>query len=149
MCATKTKLGAARALVVGALIVGMSFSVEAAMQRPSSMHETVTPLINAPVANIPGKRLVSVIVEYPPGAKSLPHRHARSAFIYAYVLSGEIRSAVDDEPERIYRTGEGWIEKPGAHHVISENASNVQPARLLAVFLVDENEDQLTTPDAD
>jgi hypothetical protein len=31
--------------------------------------------------------------------------------------------------------------------VVSENVSDVQPARLLAVFLVDENDDQLTTPD--
>ena len=86
-------------------------------------------------------------VDYPPGAKSLPHRHAGSAFIYAHVLSGDIRSAVNDEPARVYRPGEGWFEKPGAHHVISENASDTKPARLLAIFLVDETDKQLTTPD--
>lgn len=114
----------------------------------SSRRETVTPLADEPVTNVPGKRLVSLIVDYPPGAKSLPHRHAASAFIYAYVLSGEIRSAVNDEPARVYRPGEGWFEKPGAHHAISENASDTKPARLLAIFLVDENDKPLTTPDA-
>ena len=119
----------------------------AAAPPASSRHETVIPLADEPVTNVPGKRLVSLIVDYPPGAKSLPHRHAGSAFIYAYVLSGEIRSAVNDEPARVYRPGEGWFERPGAHHVISENASDTKPARLLAIFLVDETDKQLTTPD--
>ena len=118
------------------------------MPGASSRRETVIPLADEPVTNVPGKRLVSLIVDYPPGAKSLPHRHAPSAFVYAYVLSGEIRSAVNDEPARVYRPGEGWFEKPGAHHVMSENASDTKPARLLAIFLVDEGDKPLTTPDA-
>jgi quercetin dioxygenase-like cupin family protein len=134
-------------LAAAGLALGLAFSRAAAAPPASSLHETVRPLANEPVTNVPGKRLVSLIVDYPPGAKSLPHRHAGSAFIYAYVVSGEIRSAVDDQSARVYRPGEGWFEKPGAHHVTSENASDTQPARLLAVFLVDENDNQLTTPD--
>ena len=49
----------------------------------ASLHETVTVPANEPIPNLPGKRLVSLIVDYPPGASSPPHRHARSAFIYA------------------------------------------------------------------
>jgi hypothetical protein len=56
------------------------------------LRETVTIVANEPIPNVPGKRLISLIVDYPPGASSTPHRHARSAFIYAYVLSGEVRS---------------------------------------------------------
>jgi quercetin dioxygenase-like cupin family protein len=88
-----------------------------------------------------------LIVDYPPGASSAPHRHARSAFIYAYVLSGEIRSKVDDEPARVYRPGESWFESPGAHHRVSANASDTEPARLLAVFIVDAADEELTSPD--
>jgi quercetin dioxygenase-like cupin family protein len=90
---------------------------------------------------------VSRVVDYPPGGQSIPHRHAGSAFIYAYVLEGEIRSQVDDEPAWVYRPGEGWFEKPGAHHRVSENASDTHRARLLAVFIVDVGDDQLTIPD--
>jgi quercetin dioxygenase-like cupin family protein len=136
-----------KSFIAIALLLSITVSSEAAAQPSSSLHETVIPLANVPITNMPGKRLVSVIVDYPPGAKSVPHRHAASAFIYAHVLSGEIRSAVDGEPGRIYRPSEGWFERPGAHHVVSGNVSDVQPARLLAVFLVDENDDQLTTPD--
>jgi len=97
--------------------------------------------------NVDGKRMVAVRVSYPPGGKSSAHRHAGSAFIYAYVLSGAIRSQVGDEPAKVYRAGEGFFETPGAHHRVSENASDKEPASLLAVFVVDSNDGPLTTPD--
>ena len=109
--------------------------------------EKVTVAADEPIPNLPGKRLVSRIVDYPPGASSTPHRHAPSAFIYAYVLSGRVRSQVNDEPARVYRAGEAWFEKPGSHHRVSENASDTEPARLLAVFIVDAAEEQRTIPD--
>jgi quercetin dioxygenase-like cupin family protein len=87
-----------------------------------------------------GKNLVAVVVTYPPGVRSESHRHASSAFIYAYVVSGSIRSQVDDEVARVYHAGESWCEMPGAHHKVSENASNDEPAKLLAVFVVDPGE---------
>src|SRR5687768_9063277 len=115
--------------------------------RGAPLRETVTVVANEAIPNLPGKRLISNVVDYPPGAASDPHYHAPSAFIYAYVLSGEVRSQVDDEPARVYRAGEMWFENPGAHHRVSENASDTEPARLLAVFIVDAADEQLTTPD--
>jgi quercetin dioxygenase-like cupin family protein len=109
--------------------------------------EQVKPVFKHLIPNIEGKSMVAVIVTYPPGAKSPAHTHARSAFIYAYVLSGAIRSQVDDEPARVYQVGEGFYEVPGAHHRVSENASDTKPASLLAVFVVDSNDSPLTTPD--
>src|SRR5262249_18351758 len=100
----------------------------------SPLRETVTVAADEPIPNLLGKRLVRHIVDYPPGARSASPRHARSAFIYAYVVSGEIRSQVDGEPIRVYRAGETWFESPGAHHRVSENASDTKPARLLAVL---------------
>jgi quercetin dioxygenase-like cupin family protein len=99
------------------------------------------------IPNTEGKSMVAVVVTYPPGAKSPAHHHARSAFIYAHVLSGAIRSQVGDEPAKIYQAGEGFYELPGSHHGISENASDREPASLLAVFVVDSKDRPLTTPD--
>ena len=110
-------------------------------------HEAVTLLAARSIPNVPGKRLVSIVVDYPPGARTPPHRHAASAFIYAYVLSGEISNQLNDESVRTYREGEWWFESPGALHRVSENASSTKPARLLAVFIVDAAETELTTPD--
>ena len=109
--------------------------------------EQVKPVFEHIIPNAQGKSMVAVIVSYPPGGKSPAHHHAQSAFIYAYVLSGSIRSQVGDEPAKVYRVGEGFYEVPGSHHRISENASDKEPASLLAVFVVDTNDNPLTTPD--
>ena len=73
--------------------------------------ETVTVAADKPIPNLPGKRLVSLIVDYAPGGSSAAHHHAGSAFIYAYVLSGAVRSQVDDEPGPRVRAGEASFEK--------------------------------------
>jgi quercetin dioxygenase-like cupin family protein len=109
--------------------------------------EQVNAVFEHPIPNIAGKSLIALVVTYPPGGKSPSHRHAGSAFIYAHVLSGAIRSQVDDEPAKVYRVGEGFHEVPGAHHRVSENASDREPASLLAVFIVDSKDNPVTIPD--
>jgi quercetin dioxygenase-like cupin family protein len=109
--------------------------------------EQVKPVFEHVIPNAEGKSMIAVVVTYSPGGKSPVHHHARSAFIYAHVLSGAIRSQVDDEPAKVYQVGEGFYEVPGSHHRISENASDRDPASLLAVFVVDSNDRPLTTPD--
>jgi quercetin dioxygenase-like cupin family protein len=108
--------------------------------------ETVTKNFEAAIPNIPGKSLIAVEVEYAPGAASPSHTHAKSAFIYAYVISGAIQSKVNDGKTQVYRAGESWSEPPGALHSISRNASKTKPAKLLAVFVVDTTDKALTTP---
>ncbi len=66
--------------------------------------------------------------------------------VYGYVVSGEIRSQVDNEPVRVYRPGEAFFENPGSFHRVSENASDSMPARLLAVLIVDAGENELVIP---
>ena len=143
-------IGIAVLIVGGGLALHVARSQQPGINRTQGapLRETVTVAADEPIPNLPGKRLVTHIVDYPPGASSVPHRHARSAFIYAYVLSGEIRSQVDDEPARVYRAGETWFESPGAHHRVSENASETESARLLAVIVVDAADVPLTIPDA-
>jgi quercetin dioxygenase-like cupin family protein len=77
----------------------------------------------------------------------MAHHHAASAFIYAYVLSGAIRSQVGNGPAKVYHQGEGFYEMPGSHHSISENASATEPASLLAIFVADSKDEPLTSPD--
>jgi quercetin dioxygenase-like cupin family protein len=100
----------------------------------------------AAIPNIPGKSFKTVVVNYAPGQVSPPHAHAKSAFVIAYVLEGEINSAVNGQPARTYRAGEYWTENPGDHHTTSGNASKTAPAKLLAMFIVDTADSVLTTP---
>jgi len=96
--------------------------------------------------NVPGKSIRGVLVEYGPGGFSPGHLHPKSAFIYATVLEGEIKSQVNDGPVKTYRAGENFSENPGDRHAVSANGSNTKPAKLLAVFVVDTAEMNLTTP---
>ena len=127
-------------LVLTAIALGVSPGLAQNVEQVKLAFEHVIP-------NTEGKSMVAVVVTYPPGGKSPVHHHARSAFIYAHVLSGAIRSQVGDEPAKVYQAGEGFYELPGSHHGISENASDREPASLLAVFVVDSKDRSLTTPD--
>jgi quercetin dioxygenase-like cupin family protein len=107
----------------------------------------VTLVFDQALPNVPGKSLRVVLVDYGPGGGSSSHRHPSSAFIYARVLEGAIRSKVNDEPERSYQAGESWTERSGDHHQVSQNASTTAPAKLLAVFVVDTGDREIVIPD--
>jgi quercetin dioxygenase-like cupin family protein len=107
----------------------------------------VTLVYDHALPNVPGKSIKGVLVEYPPGGSSPAHTHPDSAFIYATVLEGAIRSQINDGPVTVYRAGQSFSELPGDHHGVSENASSTEPMRLLAVFVVDTDEKNLVTND--
>ncbi|UVM23986.1 cupin domain-containing protein [Pseudomonas wadenswilerensis] len=106
----------------------------------------VSVVFDRALPNVPGKSMKGVLVEYAPGGASPAHLHPKSAFIYATVLEGAVRSKVGDDPEKVYKAGEHFVEEPGAFHAVSANASSTEPARLLAVFVLDSSEQELVKP---
>ncbi|MDK4716557.1 cupin domain-containing protein [Rhizobium sp. CNPSo 4039] len=106
----------------------------------------VTLVYEHELPNVPGKSIKGVLVEYGPGGFSSAHTHPNSAFIYATVLEGAIRSQVNDGPVKVFKAGENFSEMPGDRHGVSENASKTKPAKLLAVFVVDTSQKELTFP---
>ena len=113
---------------------------------PKDKSAKVTLVYQHELPNVPGKSIKGVLVEYGPGGSSPGHTHAKSAFIYATVLEGAIRSQVNDGPATVYKAGQSFSELPGDRHSVSANASETEPAKLLAVFIVDTNETNLTAP---
>jgi len=93
--------------------------------------------------NVPGKRVTIVRVFYGPGGFSAPHRH--SGTVTAYITKGEIRSQLGGGPVETFGVGQSFFEPPGSTHLVSANASNTEPAELIAVFVADEGA-QLTIP---
>jgi quercetin dioxygenase-like cupin family protein len=110
------------------------------------VHDNITPAFRTAIANVPGKTMTAIVVDYKPGQKSPPHRHGQ-AFVVGYVLSGAISSQLNDGESRVYHAGESWTEVPGVHHTVSENASTTRPAKLLAIFVADDNDKDLVTWD--
>lgn len=134
----KTLIGAAAALAAVSVTGALADKVPDDQTKASIVFDHTLP-------NVPGKSLKAVLVEYQPGGTSPPHTHPDSAFIYATVLEGAIRSQVNDGPVTTYHAGESFAEYPGDRHDVSENASKTERARLLAVFVVNTNETNLTT----
>jgi quercetin dioxygenase-like cupin family protein len=108
--------------------------------RAASIGEGVTEkqILSEKPPNVPGKTLTVIQVNYRPGGFSAPHRHPASAFVFAYVLSGTVRSQIEGEPLRVYGAGQSWTEPPNSHHVVSANASKTKPAQLLAYVIADD-----------
>ena len=134
-----------RQFLCAAALAAVSLTAASA-QDASDDKAKVTLVYDQALPNVPGKSIRGVLVEYGPGGSSPAHTHPSSAFIYATVLEGAIRSQVNDGPVTTYRAGESWSENPGDRHRVSANASDTEPARLLAVFVVDTNEKELVYP---
>src|ERR671938_556469 len=127
------------------LIVALPFG-GALADAPKAKNAKVTLVYQHALPNVPGKSIKGVLVQYGAGGYSPAHTHPKSAFIYATVLEGAIRSQVNDGPAATYKAGQNFSEMPGDRHAVSANASKTKPAKLLAVFVVDTNETELTTP---
>ena len=73
-------------LVVLCLVTGTLMAQQpAASQAP---HASVTPLTSKDLPEFPGKEVLMITVEYPPGSVDAIHRHNAHAFVY--VLEGSI-----------------------------------------------------------
>ena len=128
-------------LLLAALPLG---SIIADSSKPKAAKATL--VYEHELPNVPGKSIKSVLVEYGPGGSSPGHRHPKSAFIYATVLEGAVESQLNDGPVTTFTAGQNFSEMPGDIHRVSANASQTDPAKLLAVFVVDTDETELTTP---
>lgn len=135
-----------RATAGAALVAALALSAGPASRAAAEgTGDRVKPVAAEKLPNVPGKTLTAVVVSYAPGGKSAAHHHAGSVF--AYVLSGAIRSEnTATGPAKVYTAGESFFEPPGSEHLVSENASATEPASLLAVFVADDGA-QLTTFD--
>jgi hypothetical protein len=109
-------------------------------------------LLQAPLADAPGKNLVVVELNLPPNpnppstAENHPRGHRHPGSVYVYVTDGAVRLAVEGGPVQVVEAGGSFFEAVGAHHIIAENASATEPARAIAVMIVPEGA-PLTTPD--
>jgi quercetin dioxygenase-like cupin family protein len=97
---------------------------------------TATKISEEKLAHVPGKTITVEIVEFPPGSVAAEHHHAGS--VTAYILSGTLRSQLGGGPAIVYTQGQSFFEPPGAVHVLAENPSMTEPARLMAIHVADD-----------
>jgi quercetin dioxygenase-like cupin family protein len=141
--------GLSCALVIGKAVPSTMDAISAIVEPlcassdpAGSTLDTVEPISSHALPNVPGKRVTIVRVFYAPGGFTRAHRHAGS--VTAYITKGEIRSQLAGGAVETFKVGQSFFEPPGATHLISANASNTEPAELIAVFVANEGA-QLTT----
>jgi quercetin dioxygenase-like cupin family protein len=132
--------------ILCSLLIAMLPLGSALADATASKNAKVTLAYQHELPDVPGKSIKGVLVEYGPGGYSPGHLHPKSAFIYATVLEGAIRSQINDGPATTYKAGRSFSELPGDRHAVSANARKTNPAKLLAVFVVDTSETELTVP---
>ena len=95
-----------------------------------------------------GSHLRATVVEvnYAPAEADKPHSHPCT--VIGYIAQGAIRHKVKGEPEAVYKAGESFYEAPNGVHEVSANASDKQPAKLIAYFICD-HDTPLTVPPID
>jgi quercetin dioxygenase-like cupin family protein len=113
-------------LIIAALPVGAAFA-------QSAPGPVVTPLMRKDLTDMPGKEMLMLTVEYPPGAVEHIHRHDASAFVY--VLEGTIVEQVRGGKEMTLTPGQTFYEGPDDIHTVGRNASATKPAKFLVVMV--------------
>lgn len=98
-------------------------------------HAAVTPLTSKDLPEFPGKEVLMITVDYPPGSTDPIHRHNAHAFIY--VLEGSIVMQVKGGKEVTLTPGQTFYEGPDDVHVVGKNASSTKPAKFVVFFIKD------------
>jgi quercetin dioxygenase-like cupin family protein len=97
----------------------------------------VTSVMSKPLADIQGKEVQILMVEYPPGGHDGVHRHNAHAFVY--VLEGSIVMGVNGEKPVTLTAGQTFYEGPNDIHTVGRNASKTEPARFVVFLLKDKD----------
>jgi quercetin dioxygenase-like cupin family protein len=133
-------------MTIAAAAAAVTLTAAVATANAAEKTSKVTVVYQHELPNVPGKSIKGVLVEYAPGGSSEAHTHPTSAFIYATVLEGAVRSQINDGPVKVFKAGESFSENPGDRHGVSANDSKTKPSKLLAVFVVDTNEKNIVLP---
>jgi quercetin dioxygenase-like cupin family protein len=95
----------------------------------------VVTVMSKDLTDFPGKEVVMITVEFPPGGSDPIHRHNAHGFIY--VLEGSVVMQVQGGKEVTLTPGQTFYEGPDDVHVVGRNASTTRPAKLLAILVKD------------
>jgi quercetin dioxygenase-like cupin family protein len=117
---------------LGAMLV-LVVSAEFTAPAHAAPQPIVVPIMQKDVADVPGREMLMLSVEYPPGAVETIHRH--DAYAFVYVLEGSIIEQVRGGNEVTLTPGQTFYEGPSDVHTVGRNASTTKPAKFLVVML--------------
>ena len=111
----------------------LACSVLLAQHAGAAPDAVVKKLMTHALPDIPGKEVLMISVDYPPGAVDPVHRHDAHAFVY--VLEGTIVMGLKGGKEVTLSKGQTFYEGPNDIHTVGRNASSTQPARFIVTLV--------------
>ncbi len=128
-----------RVVACAGIVAALGLLTQAVLAHEETAAATIqrATLMSKDLPEFPGKEGVMSVVEYPPGAASPPHRH--HAHVFVYVLEGSYASQVAGGERVVLKPGETFYELPSDEHVVSANASDTAPAKILVFMLKDKD----------
>lgn len=130
----KTQIGVCAGIAVA---LGAMATTALAHENPAAAEIERATLMTKDLPEFPGKEAVMLTVEYPPGGSSPSHRH--NAHVFVYVLEGRYATQVAGGERLVLEPGQTFYENPSDEHVVSENASQTEPAKILVVMFKDKD----------
>jgi len=128
-----TRRDAVAAFALFAEMIASDANADAQAQPPAAAPRPPVFLQDLPNVTLEGWEVTVSHVDYPPGRVGTMHHHA--GFVLAYVLEGSVITKISGQgDEKTYTVGQMFYEQPGATHEVSKNASQTQPAKLLAMI---------------
>jgi quercetin dioxygenase-like cupin family protein len=120
--------------LLGVVALAAAYHLGAVAAQQQTPATKLNQLMKQTLADVPGREVMMITLDIPPGGGSSAHRHPW-AHIFGYVLEGAYKTKVDDGPETVLTKGQTFYEAPGQLHAVSSNASNTEPAKVLIVVV--------------
>ena len=124
------KVGSMKRILSSLIVAALPFGAALAQTAPQPI---VAPVMQKDLADMPGREMLMLSVEYPPGAVEHIHRH--DAYAFVYVLEGTIVEGVKGGKEVTLTPGQTFYEGPNDVHTIGRNASTTEPAKFVVVLV--------------
>jgi len=118
--------------ILGTALV-LACSAQLTQSAPAAPQPVVVPVMRKDLPDEPGKEMLMLTVDYPPGAVESIHRH--DAYAFVYVLEGSIVEQVRGGKEVTLTPGQTFYEGPNDVHTVGRNASTTKPAKFVVVLL--------------
>ena len=120
--------------LAGFAVGGAAFAqVQPSPVQPAPVKRTIVGKVDVPNSNY---EVITAMVEIAPGFKA--GRHLHPGVVFTQVLEGEFWLAIDDQPEKIYKTGDQLSFPMKVIH--NEGAVGSMPLKLVVTYVVEKGQ---------
>ncbi|GLR94690.1 MULTISPECIES: cupin domain-containing protein [Bradyrhizobium] len=127
-------------IVAAALIAATGLTSLAARSEEPRLGDIKRTHLMKEALSVPGREVVQVRVDFPPGVVAVRHSHPGEELVY--MIEGELEYRLDGRPPVILKAGDVLLIPHGVHHAVTNVGSG--NAAELATYIVETGKPLLT-----